>query len=919
MREEKTMKFTTWMEEHKGRKIIITDRVRNGNRLIRKYNIEQKKDSVFTTCMTLSQIAEELLQAWNAYQQSEEPVTVLDSKGCVYLLDEIIKKNQYHFVPKESFCINTTETILKSMNQIRMNQPKGSYETAQEQKIVELKHLISVYEAYLRDDKKVYDYCTLLKKGTEILEASDKEMLYQYLTWTKGCQFGRLEDLELTVCEENFLNQLLGSLDVSAEKLTFFTDVKSTENYRFFHAYGIVNEVRYVIEDILNKKYPFDKVNISYTSGEYEPFIRSGLESRGIPCHFVTGESAAKESLIQLLTAVLTFAEEDFLYSRLKDVVENPLINFSKIKNSEIKGEMNVQRCYQKFIREGIGWGKQRYLECIDWVKKNEKKKEDYAYFLEFLSDLLHVFEEEHSCKILYRRLLAFASKYTTTADKEKNQLLADLKDNIEIFDQLADQDSQSRCISLILEHLKTVTVERTPENQAAVNATRIQNLEVLERPYQYVVGLSAKQFQSDTTESPVLSDAELEEYLEGKLRLSKENGKKLYENMERSFKTLEKGEIIMGYSTFDTISLKESSPSVFYLIYKDRYAKEKEPEYCSYILPKNAIKIADHVEETKEADKAAAEVKMSPSALQTLINCPLEYYYQYEKHIPKVQFQEKSAFYWLDSANKGNLFHRTLEKYCNDFLCEKEVYTGMPDESEFRKIYLGVVEELQKEQACTSEEVYNREIEEYEKLIWEYLSDFYEELKRDFVKGKKWRILKCEYQFEDISFEINFSNEETKSLKVLLYGFIDRMDAYLTEDGHLKLRVIDYKTGNRDKKETAIKTYEQIQHIVYAKAAKLYAEEHRNELESLFDAKITAIDIESAYYIFPYGELEDRILDPVTIKELNLSKPPLDLPESVKKALWKTLGEKDYGEKEHCCDYCVYQRQCRRKLGTEL
>ena len=310
------MKFTTWMEEHKGRKIIITDRVRNGNRLIRKYNIEQKKDSVFTTCMTLSQIAEELLQAWNAYQQSEEPVTVLDSKGCVYLLDEIIKKNQYHFVPKESFCINTTETILKSMNQIRMNQPKASYETAQEQKVVELKHLISVYEACLRNDKKVYDYCTLLKKGTEILEASDKEMLYQYLTWTKGCQFGRLEDLELTVCEENFLNQLLGVLDVSAEKLTFFTEVKSTENYRFFHAYGIVNEVRYVIEDILNKKYPFDKVNISYTSGEYEPFIRSGLESRGIPCHFVTGESAAKEPLIQLLTAVLTFAEEDFLYSR---------------------------------------------------------------------------------------------------------------------------------------------------------------------------------------------------------------------------------------------------------------------------------------------------------------------------------------------------------------------------------------------------------------------------------------------------------------------------------------------------------------------------------------------------------------------------------------------------------------------------
>ena len=131
------MRFPEWLEHTKGKKVIVTDRVSNGNRLIRRYNIERGRDVFQTSCMTVTQIAKELVYAWTAFQEPEKQVTILNTESCVYLLDEILRTGYYQFVAEECFCTRTTETILRSLNQIRMNESKQEYWNSDERKIKE--------------------------------------------------------------------------------------------------------------------------------------------------------------------------------------------------------------------------------------------------------------------------------------------------------------------------------------------------------------------------------------------------------------------------------------------------------------------------------------------------------------------------------------------------------------------------------------------------------------------------------------------------------------------------------------------------------------------------------------------------------------------------------------------------------------
>ena len=805
-------------------------------------------------------------------------------------------------------------------------------------KIQELQKLIVAYENKLRE-QGYYDDILLLAQGLWILEKiKDKNTLYMYMMWLKDCQFGMLEDLEMTDLEASFMEKLFTFTEIQCQKLEFYTGTEQSSEYRFFHAYGIVNEVRYVIEDILEKGYPFDKVNIFYTSGAYEPFIRSGFDRRGIACHFATGENISSKPFVQLLLALLEYAKEDYLYALLNPVMENPLLTFQRLSLDEEVLDKPLT-CFNHFIRKGIGWGRKRYLDCIAREEKDENTKKKYEGYLQFLKDLLYVFEE-NDCGTLYHRLLDFAAKYTNNKNMERNLILSALKEDMAVFERMSDQKDQKESIRLIEEHLKTKTIKNMEKDRGSVQVMKIQNLEVLERPYQYVIGLSAKQFQADTTESPVLSDDELERYLTGTLHLARDNGKRLTENLKHSLETLNNGWIVMGYSTFDTVELKESSPSVFYLDYEDKYGKN-ENAYITYPVRKETIMICNHVEEdventvaeqqvSEEKDGGQEEIEqenkiisLSPSGLQTLIKCPLSYYYQYELLVPRREFQGKEAHQWLNPANKGNLFHRTMEEYCTEQFLNKDFSEIKQDRNAFERIYQSALQQMAEEQAYSSEEIYRREAAENEKMIWNYLEDLQEEFRADYAEDKKWRILGLELPFDQLLYSVKDPLGEKNDIQIGFKGSIDRLDAYLEKDGILWLRVIDYKTGKPSTKKTEIIADVQIQHVVYALAAEKYAKEHKKELENLFGGTIQNIALESAWYVFPHKKDEERILDVDKIKKIkDRSGKVFEMPLAVTQLLWNVFDEKNYAKKEpdrDFCRSCTYKRQCLKKIGTEM
>ncbi len=956
------MQFVEWLEKTEGKKMIITNRSVNGERLLRKYNREYGKDIREVKCVSLQELAKELLCAVAALEEWQEEINLLQPEACVYKLNELLSDYSFSFVPKESLCVRTAETILKSLNQLRMNETKVAFKEASEQKVKDIRAIIALYEESLQKEQ-LYDLSMLLRKACQVFEkVEDKSKLLLLMPGLRGCSFGVLADYEMTLVEQQFMNGILRLLEEDLTTLEFVQDNNASVSYHFFKAYGVVNEIDFILDKIEKENIAYGDVSIFYTAEVYEPFLKGAFESKGIPYGFLTGMKAQETNAVQFLLGILEWAGDDFLYEKLAPVIDNSQMTFKKIySDQKEKACKSPGNCYNKYLRKGIGWGKERYIECIARVRENEEEAAKFEYFHEFLEDLLMIFWDGADCGQVFERLVACGKKYLYRGNKENNTIMEALKEQIPVIKRAGMQKTEGDSLRFISNHLKSLALQ-AKEDAGKVQVMKVGNPEVLERPYTFVIGLSAKQFSADVKESPVLSDEELISYIDGKADLAKDAAIHNRENLENSFGTLKEGCIYLGYTTFDTIDLKESSPSVLYQDYLERYGNGVIEEQ-TYKVIRSAVTIADsgikefakqkigvHENETAEEDpeefeedeeeddaQSVLEVSISPSGLQTLLACPLKYYYNYVENLSQREFLERSSTRWLNPAAKGNLFHRTMEKYCNEVFGREEITAATPAQIVFKDIYAKAVESMLEENPYTSPIIYKQECQETEGLIWEYLCDFQKGLYQDYVSGKKWRILGCEIDFENVKSILPHSQEygDAPDISLGFRGSIDRLDGYVNEEGILCLRIVDYKTGDSKKKEKEIREQRQLQHFVYAMAAVSLAEKRKEEWKHLFGREITDILIEAVQYVFPYEEKGNRVIDVTALVNGLKTAGCYALPGEVCKQAWNYLfyisepeckedldeilsGQEDKAKKalENTCKYCNYSKICRCRVG---
>lgn len=983
------MQFNEWIENTKGRRLILTDRVKNGNRLLRKYNREKGKDIVGAKCLTLQQIASELLCAYLAVCGEEKNIEVVETSMCAYVMNELLHNHLFSFIPQESVCVQTAESVLQSINQIRMNRPTEAYLNATEQKIDDIKEIIRLYEEMLLN-KGQYDTPLLLKNAIDILDKTDKEEFLLCMPHLSQCNWGMMADYEFTALEETFVNRIKSLLGIELTILEFYSEETEQKNvkYEFFNAYGIVNEIDYIIERIKKDRIPFGNINLLYTEDRYETFIEGALESKGIPYSNITGKKATDSAVVQFALCILEWARDDFLYEKLSFVVDNPLMTFKNILDEQNENaKRNPVTCYNHYLSKGICWSRERYIDCVNRINADSETKEKYVYYNEFLTDLVDAFEDVLNCGMVYEKLVTICQKYLLKKACGRNEAIKVLKEQIPVLKQAGVQSSAEESLRFICEHLKGLNI-KSAEDDTFVNLIKVGHLEVLERPYNFIIGLSAKQFASDVKESPVLSDEELLKYVEGKVVVSKDIGVQKRNNLERSFATLYEGNIIMGYTIFDTIDLKESSPSVFYIDYYEQYGNGKQEHHTYEVddrsiitaetaivmwaeqdngqadsaetVENNKIVIDDDednecedsddydydydydfdvydedVDELEDDNENDVDVTMSPSALQILLECPLKYHYSYVEMLAKRDFHRKDDSSWLNPAAKGNLFHYTLQQYCNEVYKQQEIIQPDPNNILFEEIYENAIQKILTECAYTSKIIFEKEKEEWKEAIWEFLCDFQEEVYQDSQKGKKWRILGSEVEFSDIEYCISSQDPDDEiDVNIHFKGSIDRLDGYVDADGKLCLRIADYKTGNRKKKEKEIKEYKQIQHYVYAWAALEYAGTHQDELEQLFGCDITSVVVERVEYVFPYEKKAERIIDVTAVLNASIQGDNYFFPEDVERSAWNVLAFSEYEdikevlehfvpcttpkELETFCKYCTYKRQCRLWTGTK-
>ncbi len=936
-------------------KVIITDRVSNINKVIKRWNIYERMDMVDCHVMSLPQIAKELVMAYVAVYEPTMRYSIISPAMSTMIMHIIVKKHDLISVPNESKCIGTSEEILRSLNRIRLNNPTDEFNNGTDIKLKEMRTLLKFYTDQLSRMNEL-DYPMLIQKAIEYLDKiTDKEshdkILLSFLPWLKN-DTCIVKGMDLTSSEKAFLDKLE---KVSGKKFSKDIDITNENDkkvdlnttghkYHFFESYGIDGEVRYVTEKIHEKKMSYGDVLVIYSSDAYENILRGEFENEGIAYTFAKGYHASSEDYISFMLDLISFVDEDYSYAELEKVISNPIMTLEGVKRS-----------YRKILDEGIGWGRKRYIDFInDYHKRNDETVSDDAeqwkkdeaenktQFVGFLEAVLSVFDESNTCEQLFSRLMDLTNKYTSNADKCRIRISEQLKTQARAFSVIGGDESFDNKLTYITEYLSELRLSESDDAQAVAiypYGTQI----VTDRSYIFVLGLSNENISKTRAESPVFSDDELRRYAVGSLDLASDKNVRHRKNFEYTLKAFSGEDIYIGYSDYDTVNLLDNSRS---LLYSDlmRYSgcSPEDINRTGYRLIEGNVKISkddfykayvkDFEDDSTENENGISFDPMyfSASSLQTLLYCPLQFYYKKIERIPDIQYSERVPDRWLLPNQKGNLFHRTLEDYVNDALVRGSEKTL--DQNLLKKIFNEKVAIALKEQPCPSQHIFEDEKEECFEAICRYAKDLHNEINES-VNGKK--VIGCEVRFENYKYEdlIGTLNENyVPEYNICFTGSADRVDGFV-KDGVLNLEIIDYKTGSPDKKIEEIQAGMQIQHYIYALCIRKWAKDHLNDLVIRFGSKITAIKIASMNYIFPFEEEESKIVDATAL----VNNDDLILPEYITEVMINTVGNIQHGRMDEFnefmddyvsdrmqtladkeadfCRYCNYTHVCRRKL----
>lgn len=222
----------------------------------------------------------------------------------------------------------------------------------------------------------------------------------------------------------------------------------------------------------------------------------------------------------------------------------------------------------------------------------------------------------------------------------------------------------------------------------------------------------------------------------------------------------------------------------------------------------------------------AFMQAGVSPSALNTFIRCPLDFYYSYLLRLPETEEVEET----IEAATLGTIVHEVLEAFYEPF-CGKQLSA---------EIVRGFSTRIESEVHQRFEQRFDAQDLSYGKNLLiikvaiRFLENFLEQeavqLETLAADGQTLTILATEQEL-DHELELVLPGQENEVQKVLLKGHADRID----QIGDT-IRVIDYKTGKVaarellvDDEETLFADADKRKSLQLFLYALLYAKKHEN------------------------------------------------------------------------------------------
>ena len=949
-------------KKHDRRILIVSDLAR-GHALIRMHEKKTEKMVHNVSCMTISQMSDVFYRYILSEKGYNKVHEFLDSTEAMMLFRSILFgkiKNMRFFNAENMMDLATVREIFNKVDLIRNNGWSGKEKEENNDRVRDLKVMVSEYEDKLASEK--------LMDQT----AKEKYVLDKLRSFSDPKQeIQNVFSAEISCLEEDIVT----FNGVEKDLLSFFQNADDPE--------VCIHDDELTVKSLTNcsgleKGFQFGSVTVLFTSPAQLPAIEAALSGNGIPMRILSEYPAGDNSYISLAKRVIEWAEDDFSEKKLEKILSSRVINVQvEDGDGNRKNALSGQRYFDHVLNAGnrkydkfvLGWGYDRNADFIrhelDIVSEESEKE-----VLKMHKELLGIFGDngkayDNTNKVrpsgLYDKLTAFIETYTVKGE--------DYAIGIDILRRIAGAVSfEQRTLSLedaltFISELLSGAVMSDPADTNAVEVRTLSDWCVLDRPNVYVTGLALKDIQGNTTESPVLSDDMMENYLkkEGYVPTVKNEADRKRNSLLLTLSTFAGNSIVFGYSDYDTVSFCENNASTFFRDMLSEYGKDKIDDLPEFVYgnPEESIKTGP-VPAGEESASYYVKLKTSNSALENLSDCPKKYAYGSILHLPENEFTECDHDRWLDQRLKGIFFHNIMEKYCNShIICHSsEAYETEVDVGCVTDIANEIESEFLIEIPCAFKKLADSETENIAEAAAEYIQVLLDEL-----NSAGWRVLTAEQRFINAIYPVrDFSGND---YDFEFSGTIDRVDYRVDrKEGKCFIRIIDYKTGKREKKESEIELGKALQHAIYKKAVMESGKTETGttgvvdmpdhicdrvaELEEDESVKNYKYEFECFQYVFP---MEKKNPEPIEICEADLEGDNIVRLKSVLTIInnenvypdhkefkeylenlaneypadskdintIKDLVENKFKKETKNCEYCSYEHLCINRKAGEI
>lgn len=973
------------------RRWLVVSDLNRGHALLRAYEKNTGKMVKNVTCKTLQQLSKELYLYILAKEGFVSENQLLSEEDAFMLFRRVLFQKleclQY-FNDSNMLNIATTREIFSKVQLIRENGWTGAEKEKSNKRVADLKYLVQEYEEAMQAESKL-DSVAQLRFVLEkiIVWESRQEEIPKILGSEISCL---LEETEVySGLQKLFLKKLTDAQVVvfGEQKEKCLPDLRG--KIQFFRGYGAFNEASYVVNDILEKKLPFGKVTLLYTTPSQIPSIEAAVRGNGLKAAFLSSYPLKNNPYIALARRMVAWAKDDFSEKKLEELLMSSILIVTGHNKEEEEINLLGGGQYFSYVSDSakrragafqLGWGYERNLLFVKQEMDLPDVDENQKNLLAMHKALLDIFgkdgkpyddQNKGTADKVFAALVQFIQTYTKNT-RERGEGLEALK-RLQSAVALESRVLTGEEILEYLEELFSTINHRDSVEQDAISIKCISDWMVLDRPYVYIIGLSLKDMQGNTTESPVLFDGEIREFLgEGYKPTVKAVAERKEKNFYRTLQTFTGEQIVLGYSSYDTVAFCENNPSSFYRELLEQFGAVQPEELVEFVYgnPEGEMEGYGLQDETaEEQEPYEVRVQTSSSTLEMLLECPKKYAYNKQLFIPDEEIPECDYSKWLDAKQYGTFFHSLAEKYVNGTLIKKasEAYDSTVNAELLRELAVQVKEEMKREVPVAFPELADREA----KQIVDIAIPFFQRL-HDELLAENRRVLAAEQAFENATYLVKAYDD--KEYIFSFSGIIDRIDYRLDKDEKkVYLRLVDYKTGKKESKERDLELGKVIQHAIYKKALMetgKYSEAEQISLLDYLKGKIARLEeniqnienweyaFESFLYVFPKemintepitiegNVVEDRNLIRLrailtAISELKYYPDHMDLFLKIKEyaagegcrdagivSLKAAMEKKDKsgttqecvnGEEIYYCKYCEYGELCARRKSGEF